>query len=94
MLVSMLALVVGEVADHVWTVQGGSESILFQERNIGFRARGLVVRVVDDLESMQVSVVSVGSHEDWRGGFSSAKKAIECLGTPEDHPLNDRRRIE
>ena len=90
----MLALVVGEVTDHVWTVQGGSELILFQERDIGFGARGLVVSVVDDLESMKVSVVSVGSHCDWRGGFSSAKKAVKCLGTPEDHQLNDRCRIE
>ena len=87
----MLALVVGEVADHVWTVQGGSESILLQKRDIGFEARGLVLRVVDDFDSMKVSV---GSHFDWRGGFPSAKEAVECLGTPEDHQLNDRCRIE
>ena len=84
----MLALMVGEVADYIWTVQGGGETILLQERDIGFGARRLVVRVVDDLESMKVSVVSVGSHCDWRGGFLSAKKAIESLGTPEDHQLN------
>ena len=91
MLVSMLALVVGEVANNVWTVQGGSESVFLQERDIGFGARGLILRVADDLDSMKVSV---GSHFDWRGGFSSAKKAVECLGTPEDHQLNDRWRIE
>lgn len=90
MLVSMLALVVGEVADHVWTVQGGGEFIFLQERDIGFGAGGLVVRVLDDLNSVKMSV-SVRSHF---GGFPSAKQAAECLGTPEDHQLNDRCRIE
>ena len=37
-LMSMLALVVGEVADNVRTVQGGSERIFLQERDIGFGA--------------------------------------------------------
>ena len=92
MLVSMLALVMGEVADDVGTVQGGSESIFLQERNIGLGARGLVLIVVDDLDSMKVRVV--GSHFDWRGGFLSAEKAVECLGTPKDHQLDDRCRIE
>ena len=92
MLVSMLALVVGEVADNVWTVQSGSETIFLQERDVGFRARSLILIVVDDLESMKVRVV--GSHFDWRGGFPSAEKALECLGTPKDHQLNDRGRIE
>ena len=92
MLVSMLALVVGEVADDVWTVQGGSETIFLQERDIGFGARGLILIVVDDLDSMKVRVV--GSHFDWRSGFPSAEKAFECLGTPKDHQLNDRWRVE
>ena len=88
----MLALVVGEVADDVRTIQGGSERIFFQERDIGFGARCLILIVVDDLDSVKVRVV--GSHFDWIGGFSSAEKAVECLGTPKDHQLNDRGRFE
>lgn len=88
MLVSMLALVVGVVADDVWTVQGGSETIFLQERDIGFGAGSLILIVVDNLDSVKVRVV--GSHFDGRGGFLSAEKAVECLGTPKDHQLNDR----
>ncbi len=90
MLVSMLALVVGEVADNVWTVQCGRESIFLQERDIGFGARGLILRVAGDLDSMKVSV---GSHVGWSGGFPSAEKAVECLRTPGDHQLNYRSRV-
>ena len=88
----MLALVVGEVAGDVRTVQGGSELIFLQERDIGFGARGLILIVVDDLDSVKVRVV--GSHFDRRGGFSSAEKAVECPGTPKDHQLNDKCRFE
>ena len=47
---------------------------------------------MDDLDSVKVRVV--GSHFDWIGGFSSAEKAVECLGTPKDHQLNDQCRFE